>query len=684
MPKRYCCVQSCPLFRGTSDGNARFFCSPKDPDLRAKWDQAINRPPIGNFRLCSLHFKEEDIIWKSTGAALRSGAIPIPVPVPKTESLPETHVENVELIDIATIMNASSTRNLCQSCFDYDVKLQAAYAKIALLEKEMSELRSRENKRMQAKRIVKNQIRSNSTQDTEKKMCSLCLVKLTAFELERHLCTDDENIVCSLCPTTFKSTVSFIRHITKHSEMTLATKNRLMFKCNQCNLAYAIKTLLDCHKKSHEDNPPPPEELNLKVEFQEPMSVDETSNDDTILPTSMLTVELNESVESARQLIQPSTQSSAVDEPPKPVSQDNKLFKCGLCDVAFELPKQLSCHVRENHDSKDSFQCYLCKFDFATVKQLWMHMKRHARDQKCDICKTELTLNELNSHLCGDGKSIRCDYCVDDFTITSKLVDHLEKSHKKRKIHRCEICSKVFWSIALKELHMLSHAQDAAVSTHEQDTAMPFACDICSKVFCKKFQLGRHMKTHDEQRPYLCEECGKGFKSAQNLLLHKTSIHYNEPTLQCPDCPRKFFRLCLLKSHSAVHRKDRDDKYVCEICQAELVSKVSYKSHLKIHRRTEADRKFACKICPMKFFNVTHLKKHQRAHTGARLFKCRFCDQSYKYSGDLNKHLRTHLGNEIYECPKCPKRFKYPNELQKHEFEHYKEEKEANQTMELI
>ncbi|XP_055322856.1 zinc finger protein 208-like [Sitodiplosis mosellana] len=475
--------------------------SPKDPDLRAKWDQAINRPPIGNFRLCSLHFKEEDIIWKSTGAALRSGAIPIPVPVPKTES-------------------ASSTRNLCQSCFDYDVKLQAAYAKIALLEKEMSELRSRENKRMQAKRIVKNQIRSNSTQDTEKKMCSLCL-------------------------------------------------------CNQCNLAYAIKTLLDCHKKSHEDNPPPPEELNLKVEFQEPMSVDETSNDDTILPTSMLTVELNESVESARQLIQPSTQSSAVDEPPKPVSQDNKLFKCGLCDVAFELPKQLSCHVRENHDSKDSFQCYLCKFDFATVKQLWMHMKRHARDQKCDICKTELTLNELNSHLCGDGKSIRCDYCVDDFTITSKLVDHLEKSHKKRKIHRCEICSKVFWSIALKELHMLSHAQDAAVSTHEQDTAMPFACDICSKVFCKKFQLGRHMKTHDEQRPYLCEECGKGFKSAQNLLLHKTSIHYNEPTLQCPDCPRKFFRLCLLKSHSAVHRKDRDDKYVCEICQAELVSKFS-------------------------------------------------------------------------------------------------------------
>lgn len=131
--------------------------------------------------------------------------------------------------------------------------------------------------------------------------------------------------------------------------------------------------------------------------------------------------------------------------------------------------------------------------------------------------------------------------------------------------------------------------------------------------------------------------------------------------------------------------------------------KISHFLLSETHQRTEADRVYACKLCPRKFFDPQTLRNHRLVHTGSRCKKnklysfvhcfipftdfiflltlahsCRFCGTTYKYSGDLNKHLKTHLGN-IHECKKCLKRFQYPRELQKHEFEHYKEEKLANE-----
>lgn len=80
---------------------------------------------------------------------------------------------------------------------------------------------------------------------------------------------------------------------------------------------------------------------------------------------------------------------------------------------------------------------------------------------------------------------------------------------------------------------------------------------------------------------YLCEDCGKRFKYPKNLECHKmSSFHQTEGTYQCPLCPKKFFRKSRLDRHSEFHR---GDKYVCEICQTELLSKLSYKGHMSTY-----------------------------------------------------------------------------------------------------
>ncbi|XP_055311573.1 zinc finger protein 700-like isoform X2 [Sitodiplosis mosellana] len=631
MGRRYCGVQSCQNFFGTSDRNVGFFRLPVyEPEILAKWKQAVNRETPGNFLLCSLHFRQEDVLWNKTYVRLRPGAFPIPVPktvkteisdeLPKnepitdeaiteyfsTDELPteEPHTEHVEIMDIEANESASDEQELCQSCINYEVQLQAAHTEIAVLKEKLNELTVENN-------MMKSQIRSIST------------------------------------------------------------------KYSTCHIISTIQE---------------PESVTLTIEPDQPISIDEKIlNDCSVLPNSLFNDEMDgSSVSEPSEEIKRYNKSveTVTDVSLEPRQPTFKMFQCGRCDIAFELAAELARHMTACHDTKTiivprlpkektravrkkkegkSYQCHLCRTSFSTFNGVRVHMKRHERDQKCEICKMELTANELSSHLCGDVKSILCDYCPIKFTVTSELVEHLKKSHEKRKqFYRCEKCSRYLPMFVLKEFHMKSHARELK----------PFVCKVCHKDFASKLLLKLHAKRHDETKSHLCEECGTSYASSRNLLLHKNSyIHTKETPFHCPHCPKKFSQRSNFKSHMEKHQ---EDKYPCEICQTELLSKRSFDKHMKRHRRTEADRKFDCKLCPRKFFSSQAVRKHQQVHIGVRSFSCKFCDAKYKYKGDLNKHLKTHMGNKIHECKKCFELFEY-KDLLKHEDEHYKQEKEASE-----
>lgn len=86
--------------------------------------------------------------------------------------------------------------------------------------------------------------------------CKLCNTCIKTAEIEYHVCIDGGTLSCKYCIQVFTSTDSFLKHLADANHRTLMKRDReakKFFKCNKCQLAYTMRVLLKCHKKSHEE-----------------------------------------------------------------------------------------------------------------------------------------------------------------------------------------------------------------------------------------------------------------------------------------------------------------------------------------------------------------------------------------------------------------------------------------------
>lgn len=225
---------------------------------------------------------------------------------------------------------------------------------------------------------------------------------------------------------------------------------------------------------------------------------------------------------------------------------------------------------------------------------------------------------------------------------------------------QCPVCSKVFPTEALYQVHQRTHAKEPEVPVNNAATPDPYRCNICGKTFAVPARLTRHYRTHTGEKPFKCDFCDKSFSVKENLSVHRR-IHTKERPYKCDVCARAFEHSGKLHRHMRIHTGERPHK--CSVCAKTFIQS----GQLVIHMRTHTGEKpYVCTVCQKGFTCSKQLKVHSRTHTGEKPYSCEICGKSFGYNHVLKLHQVAHYGEKVYKCTICNDTFNSKKAMEAH------------------
>ncbi|XP_039745250.1 zinc finger protein 91-like [Pararge aegeria] len=328
-----------------------------------------------------------------------------------------------------------------------------------------------------------------------------------------------------------------------------------------------------------------------------------------------------------------------------------KKLECFVCKEIFRFQCHYKIHMRQHYKDPNLdpklLTCSICNRKSKHLRAAQAHMNYHKqtrfknKDYECSICKRVFQYRKVYlSHMAIHFKR-------GESAATAVVGDALPLSVDKSKFdgtHTCHLCGKVCDSENSLKCH---------VSWHNSKTLLYGArhtCEICNVQFTNKRRLEIHTRTHfeDENGPYKCHICGKGFIVEDYFKRHVKGHNFDH------------------QSHKKRIEKLRKDKVKCPICERYYPDLVHLIRHL---RRTHPESKmikedpdapppiyYSCKLCAKVFLDERRLQHHEEAHLRKpEFFKCKFCGKKTISLKNHRIHIKGHLTQKYIDEPlKCP------------------------------
>ena len=288
----------------------------------------------------------------------------------------------------------------------------------------------------------------------------------------------------------------------------------------------------------------------------------------------------------------------------------------------------------EDDETDTKSLCDSCGVDCSTLKQTIKHLKTLTEGfEFLDFRQKAIFKKGL----------VKCPVCYDHkFKFVSEarfhVQAHVQECHDS--VRTCMRCSRNKEYKDTREYFY--HLTRAAHWRFESGEPLK-NCKNCNKTFKLRTYYG-HVKFCDRvhNKEYLlCEFCPFKTPHPHNLRKHVGSVHGIGNAFSCDQCDQKFMQMSYLRNHI----REEHDKiaYVCQDCGREFKSKRSMDFHQKtVHLNVN---RFMCAMCHGKFKTRALIRKHVEMHGTVDLYECSVCGEKFKASNEAYRHkVKLHNG----------------------------------------
>ncbi|XP_039287911.1 zinc finger protein 546 [Nilaparvata lugens] len=319
------------------------------------------------------------------------------------------------------------------------------------------------------------------------------------------------------------------------------------------------------------------------------------------------------------------------------IKQMSTYFRCLFCDMKFVQKRSRLNHYRTFHKEESELICFICGTAFNTKENLDNHSKTHTV------------------------QTFKCELCNATFCRRQQYLTHV-KDHNK---YLCVTCGKSYPNLKVLE----PHEQDGHIIEGLQTQ---YNCLECHRGFHFHSSLFYHMKTHENEKTFFCQECCSIFKNKFDYRQHINSVEAHVKDL----VPSNVFECTYCNKTFTVRRKLHSHQFKCKIKKTVVLScdqcdyKTSLKYKLKDHMNTHLNNKrFVCEKCGNVFGSRNQLTEHLNyIHSDERNFSCEKCGQTFKAVNVLNRHMACHSNEKNHKCH-CGQAYKLKSNLRRHQLQ---------------